>query len=107
MREAPAFRELAPTGRKVSVTLDGEPMELPDGAMLAAALLAQGKATFGASVVKGEPRGPLCLMGTCLQCVVLVDGAPMRACRVVVRDGLVVTRSLDPVPPSAREVPRD
>jgi len=89
----------------VSVRFDGKVMELPDGAMLGAALLAHGVATLGVSVTKGEPRGPLCLMGTCLQCVVLVDGAPARACRVAVREGLVVERRLDPLPPSPREIP--
>jgi predicted molibdopterin-dependent oxidoreductase YjgC len=104
MEQGARFRHVVPPGPTVSVTFDGQAIELPDGAMLAAALLARGIATFGVSVTKGEPRGPLCLMGTCLQCAVLVDGVPMRACRVMVRDGLTVERRLDPVPASPREV---
>ncbi|WP_119420745.1 (2Fe-2S)-binding protein [Desertibaculum subflavum] len=106
MEQGPRFRHFVSPGPSVSVTLDGQALELPFGVMLAAALLDRGIATFGVSVTKGEPRGPLCLMGTCLQCNVLVDGIPMRACRVAVRDGLVIERRLDPLPPSPREVPR-
>lgn len=106
MEQGPRFRRFVSPGPPVSVVLDGQAMELPYGLMLAAALLGRGIATLGVSVTKGEPRGPLCLMGTCLQCSVLVDGVPMRACRVAVRDGLVIERQLDPLPPSPREVPR-
>lgn len=106
MEQGPRFRQIVPAGATVSLTVDGQPMQLPDGTMLAAALLAQGIAVFGVSVTAGEPRGPLCLMGTCLQCVMLVDGAPVRTCRATVRAGLAVERRLDPVPASPREVPR-
>lgn len=106
MEQGPRFRHFVAPAQPVSVTLDGQPMELPFGAMLAAALLGRGIAAFGVSVTKGEPRGPLCLMGTCLQCYVLVDGVPVRACRVAAREGMVIERRLDPLPPSPREVPR-
>ena len=88
----------------VPVRLDGQVLELPEGMMLAAALLGQGVATLSVSVTRGEPRGPLCLMGTCLQCMVQVDGQPLRACRIAVRDGLVIERRLDPLPPTPREI---
>lgn len=104
MQQGPGFRHLVPPARMAAVALDGQVVTLPDGAMLAAALLAHGVAAFGASVSGGEPRGPLCLMGTCLQCTLLVDGVPMRACRVVVRGGMTVERRLDPVPASPREI---
>lgn len=106
MEQGPRFRWITSAGPTVSVTLDGEAVAMPDGVLLAAALVARGVATFGMSVTAGEPRGPLCLMGTCLQCVMLVDGAPTRACRVAVREGLAIERRLDPVPASPREVPR-
>ena len=105
MREGPNFRSVGPAGPPVPVRLDGREVELPDGMMLAAALLTRGIALLSVSVIQGEPRGPLCLMGTCLQCVALVDGAPTRCCRVAVRSGLVVERRLDPLPPSPREIP--
>lgn len=106
MEQGPRFRDFVSSGPPALVTLDGQAIELPFGVMLAAALLTRGIATFGVSVTKGEARGPLCLMGTCLQCSLLVDGVPARACRVAVREGMVIERRLDPQPPSPREVPR-
>ncbi len=36
----------------------------------------------------GEPRGPLCGMGTCFECRVTIDGVPhRRSCAEIVRDG--------------------
>lgn len=78
-------------GAKVAVTVDGRVLQLPDGQVLAAALLAEGIGTFGTSVEAGEPRGPLCLMGSCFQCAATVDGEPQtRTCRVRVKSGMTV-----------------
>ena len=42
--------------------------------------------------VSGEPRAPLCGMGTCYECRVTIDGvAHRRACLVTVADGMHVT----------------
>jgi hypothetical protein len=61
--------------------------------MLAAALLAAGYATLNDSIVQGAPRGPLCLMGSCFQCIAEIDGEPqVRTCRVSVRAGLRLRR---------------
>ena len=91
---APAtrFRRLDPDGRLVPVTVDGHAFELPDGMPLAAALLTHGIDAFHRSVCRAEPRGPWCLMGTCLQCIATVDGRPqVRTCRTPVAAGMVVT----------------
>jgi len=75
----------------VPVTVNGEVRQLPEGQVLAAALLAQGIGAFGRSVTAGEGRGPLCLMGSCYQCAATVDGEPQtRTCRVRVRAGMTV-----------------
>jgi hypothetical protein len=85
----------------VAVIVNGNPRNLPDGQVLAAALLADGIAAFGCSVTAGEPRGPLCLMGSCFQCAATVDGEPQtRTCRVRVRAGMTV--ELDPPGGAAR-----
>ncbi len=103
----PMFKHAIVPSRLVPVTLDGRTVELPDGALLAAALLAQGVAVFTTSPLRGEPRAPLCLMGSCFQCQVTIDGAPTRSCRARVRAGMRIDRSLDATPPSAREISRD
>jgi len=61
-----------------------------EGETLAAALLAAGHAVFRRSPRAGEPRGPLCFMGVCQECVVLVGGVRQPACQVAVREGMAV-----------------
>jgi D-hydroxyproline dehydrogenase subunit gamma len=97
------FRSLDPAPPSlVEVTVDGQAMRLPDGMPLAAALLNAGVATFHHSVRAGEPRGPLCLMGSCFQCVAVVDGVVnQRTCRLPVRAGLVIERRTPPLPEDA------
>jgi sarcosine oxidase subunit alpha len=73
----------------VQVLVDGESVPAPAGSTLAAVLMQRG-CTFRRSVT-GEPRQPLCAMGTCFECRVTVDGRPhVRACRIVCRDGMEV-----------------
>jgi D-hydroxyproline dehydrogenase subunit gamma len=85
------FRRTTSAQSLVSVTVDGRAMELPEGEVLAAALLVGGMGRFSDSVRVGEPRGPLCLMGSCFQCVAEIDGTPqVRTCRTAVRVGMTV-----------------
>ncbi|MDP6787820.1 MAG: (2Fe-2S)-binding protein [Rhodospirillales bacterium] len=90
----PRFRRTTPAQPLVPVTIDGRAEELPEGEVLAAALLVGGKGRFSDSVLAGEPRGPLCLMGSCFQCVAEIDGTPqVRTCRTAVRAGMTVVLS--------------
>lgn len=92
------FRRAAPAAPLVDVIVDGQTLRLPEGEMLAAALLAAGRLAFGQSIIAGDPRGPYCLMGTCFQCAATIDGQPhTRACRVAVRAGLRVELTMAPV----------
>lgn len=85
-------RNPAPRGATVSFTFEGRPVTAHKGETLAAALLAAGITAFGATRA-GQPRMPLCNMGTCFDCAVTVDGQRLvRACLTDVRDGLCVTR---------------
>lgn len=78
-----------------TIRIDGREVEVSDGATLASVLM-QHDTTFRRSV-SGEPRQPLCAMGTCFECRVTVDGVPhVRACRVVVRDGMMVETANEP-----------
>ena len=41
--------------------------------------------------VSGQPRGALCGMGICFDCVATVDGVPLRrTCQVVCRPGMEI-----------------
>jgi predicted molibdopterin-dependent oxidoreductase YjgC len=87
------FRHLGALPRLVAVTVDGHEIALPEGEMLAAALLAAGYDELNDSIVEGAPRGPFCLMGSCFQCIAEIDGQPqVRTCRVPVRAGLRLRR---------------
>jgi D-hydroxyproline dehydrogenase subunit gamma len=99
----PLFRSLdASPPILVAVTVDGQPTRLPDGMPLAAALLGAGLATFHHSVRADEPRGPLCLMGSCFQCIAVIDGVVnQRTCRLPVRAGMVVELRTPPLPEGA------
>ena len=74
----------------VQIRVNGVPLNVRDDISLAAALLNAGFRTFHTSV-RGEPRGPVCGMGTCFECRVTVEGAPgRRACLEPVREGMAV-----------------
>ena len=81
-----------PPNSTAHLRFDGEHVTAPHGKNLAALLLERGH-VFRRSVT-GEPRQPLCAMGTCFECRVTVDGvANVRSCRVKARDGMVVETS--------------
>ena len=74
----------------VQIRINGAPIDVPGDISLAAALLNAGFTAFRWSV-QGEPRGPVCGMGTCFECRVTIDGAPgRRACLEPVHDGMAV-----------------
>jgi len=73
----------------VTVLINGRPVVVEDGSMVAAAV---SKAGFTSRrSVSGEPRGPLCGMGVCFECRVTIDGQPhSRSCQIPCRDGMEV-----------------
>ncbi len=74
----------------VRIVVNGTEHRVPEGVSLAAALLNAGYPAFRTSV-GGEPRGPVCGMGTCFECRVTIDGVPgRRACLTPVREGMMV-----------------
>ena len=82
-------------GPTVTIYADGRDARVPAGTSVAAALLDLGVGAFRRSV-SGEPRGPLCGMGTCHECRVTIDGAAhRRSCLVLVAEGMrIETESL-------------
>jgi sarcosine oxidase subunit alpha len=74
----------------VEIMVDGERHQVPEGTPLAAALLRLGVTAFRMSV-QGEPRAPVCGMGSCFECRVTVDDRPhQRSCLIPCTAGLVV-----------------
>jgi predicted molibdopterin-dependent oxidoreductase YjgC len=76
---------------KVMVTVDGSAIEAREGEMVAATMLAAGILQFRTTPVSGAPRGPLCMMGVCFECLVTIDGVGSRqACLTLVRPGMKI-----------------
>ncbi len=79
------------THTEVEIEVDGRAFRVPADATVAAVLLDLGVGAFRRSVT-GEPRLPLCGMGTCQECRVTIDGvAHRRACMTPVRAGMKVS----------------
>ncbi len=57
----------------VTIIFEGKPLEARYGDSVAAALLAAGHWTFRTTAVSGTARGPLCMMGVCIECLVEID----------------------------------
>jgi sarcosine oxidase subunit alpha len=72
----------------VEVLVNGERIKTATGITVAAALLNAGAASFRSSVT-GEARGPVCGMGICYECRVMIDDAAhQRACMRIVAEGM-------------------
>ena len=70
--------------------VNGRTLQMARDLTVAAALLNAGAWQFRESV-SGEPRAPLCGMGTCYECRVTIDGvAHQRACLRLLEPGMKV-----------------
>lgn len=77
----------------VTIYVDGTAHTAIIGETVAAALLATGYDHTRTTPVSESPRAPLCLMGVCYECLVVIDGqCNQRACQVLVEDGMQVER---------------
>lgn len=89
-------------GERVTLSVDGQPVEAYLGESVAAALMAGGELGLRRTV-GGQPRGVFCGMGVCFDCVMVIDGVPgTRACVTWVRDGMTVAHQSGPGPRDAR-----
>jgi len=70
--------------------VNGQAVEVPEGAMVSAAVALAGVDAYRRSV-SGEPRGPLCGMGICFECRVTIGGRPhQRSCQIPCQAGMQV-----------------
>lgn len=76
---------------KVTIWVDGSPIEAIEGEPIAAALYAAGIRTLRRTRKGHEPRGYFCGIGRCTDCMMIVDGAPnTRTCVTPCKDGMQV-----------------
>jgi predicted molibdopterin-dependent oxidoreductase YjgC len=81
----------AQPGKRVTLWVDGQPIEALEGEPIAAALLAAGHKVFRLTPKRHEPRGVFCAIGRCTDCAMTVDGRPnVRTCITPVVDGMQV-----------------
>ena len=83
----------------VTITVDGIAASGVAGQSLAGVILASGTLGFRRTSAQGRPRGVLCGIGVCYDCLVEVNGLrDVRACQRRAGDGDVVTIQHDPRP---------
>jgi predicted molibdopterin-dependent oxidoreductase YjgC len=103
------FKPLPGADAPVDVWFNDQPLFVPGGSSVAAALLAAGVFRFRATPVSGSPRAPYCMMGACFECLVEIDGVPGRqSCMVQVRAGMRIrsqegARDLPPMTTDTQE----
>ena len=75
----------------VTIYVDGIPLHVRKGEMIAAALMAHGIRVFRKTIKYKNPRGIFCGIGRCTDCVMTVNGIPnVRTCVTPVEDGMKV-----------------
>lgn len=80
------------TATMVEVQVDGTRVRIPVGSSVAAALAQQPPGRTRLSV-SGQWRAPLCGMGMCHECRVLINGRERLACQTVCEDGMHIATS--------------
>jgi predicted molibdopterin-dependent oxidoreductase YjgC len=75
----------------ITLRVEGHDVVAHEGETLAIALLNADVVPFRHTPVSGQSRAPLCLMGSCFDCLVEVDGRQnVQACMLEVRSGMQV-----------------
>jgi predicted molibdopterin-dependent oxidoreductase YjgC len=73
-------------------TFDGDAISAWAGDTIAMALWAADEVAVRKSSRDAQPRGVLCNMGICYECLVMVEGVAVRSCTTLVKAGMRVTR---------------
>ena len=74
----------------IQIRVNGKPVRVERGTVVAAAVTLAGETRFRKSVL-GQPRGPLCGMGICMECRVTINGKLYcRSCQTLCEEGMEV-----------------
>ena len=74
----------------VEIRVDGRAVTAYPGESAATALFAAGITVFRASPGDQSPRAAFCLMGSCQECAVWIDGRRRLACQYPVQAGTLI-----------------
>lgn len=92
MKTDSPFRRLHEPDDPVRFQFEGADIVAQRGESIAAALLADGVLALRTTPVSGAPRAPFCMMGSCFECLVLVNDAEVQACMTEVAEGMDIRR---------------
>ena len=93
-------------GEPFPFTFDGKRVEALPEETISSALFAAGIRVFGRHPKDGSPQGIFCANGQCSQCMVIADGAPVKACMTPAGPNMIVESMTElPVLPESSEVP--
>ncbi|MGA1793630.1 MAG: 2Fe-2S iron-sulfur cluster-binding protein [Thermoplasmatota archaeon] len=81
----------------ITFNFNGSPVPSRKGEMISSALFAAGIHIFGHHHKDGSAQGIYCANGQCAQCLVLVDGIPVKSCITPVEEGMDV-KSMEGLP---------
>lgn len=79
-----------PEKKSVNFEWNGRTLCGFEGEMISAALFACGVQVFGHHPKDNSPQGMFCANGQCSQCLVIVDGTPVKACMTPLQAGMRV-----------------
>jgi len=82
---------------EVEFSFNGEKLKGRKGEMISSALIASDIHIFGHHYKDRSPQGIFCANGQCAQCLVMVNGAPMKSCMTPLSEGLEI-RSVEGLP---------
>ena len=75
-------------GKKVKIIVNDDIIEAYEGECLAVVLFISNKKKFRTSPKLKENRSMFCMMGSCQECVVLLDGKKVTSCNIFIKDGM-------------------
>lgn len=83
----------------ITLYIDGQPVSVVSQGMTVAAALAH-HYSLGITrrSVSGQLRAPVCGMGVCHECRVMIDGQRVLACQTLCRDGMRIDTDINPTP---------
>lgn len=84
------FKRFSNSQNKLTFFWQGQVLSAQEGDTIASALLAAGIRSNRQNPVSGNPRAPFCMMGSCFECMVEVDGQIIQACMELVNEGMRV-----------------
>ena len=76
--------------KKVNINVNNKDIEAYEGECLAVVLFINNIKKLRLSPKKNQSRGMYCLMGSCQECVVLIDEKKVISCNVFIKDGMKI-----------------